>query len=135
MALAVHALLSALLLAGAGGADESAAQDDGSRCVQVRGINGYSVLDDRHLLLRGGASRYYLVTTSTRCSGLRFGASVGLSFADTARICPPITEYLIPDDGWRCRISEVVEVEDEEAARARIAEQADADSSEDEDSR
>ncbi|MCR9130740.1 MAG: DUF6491 family protein [Alphaproteobacteria bacterium] len=128
MALAVHALLSALVLAGA----DAAVQDDEPRCVQVRGINGYSVLDDRHLLLRGGASRYYLVTTRTRCSGLRFGASVGLSFADTARICPPITEYLIPDDGWRCRISEIVEVQDEDAARARIAEQAEADAAEDE---
>jgi len=135
MALAVHALLSALLLAGAGGADDTIAQDEEPRCVQVRGINGYSVLDDRHLLLRGGASRYYLVTTRTRCSGLRSGASVGLSFADTARICPPIIEYLIPDDGWRCRISEIVEVEDEEAARARIAEQGEAEAADSEHNR
>ena len=125
MADAVHSILIAALLAAfSGGAEQEQAGDSDPRCVLVRGVNGYTVLDDRHLLLRGGASRYYLVTTRTRCSGLRSGASVGLSFPDTARICQPVTEYIIPEDGWRCAIAEVVEVESEEAARARIENQA-----------
>lgn len=124
MAVAVQSFLLGVLLAASGGAAQDPSGDADPRCVLVRGINDYNVLDDRHLLLRGGASRYYLVTTRTRCSGLRFGASVGLSFPDTARICPPITEYLIPEDGWRCAISEIVEVDSEEGARARIEEQA-----------
>lgn len=125
MADAVHSILLAALLAASGGAAAQApAEDEDPRCVLVRGVNGYTVLDDRHLLLRGGASRYYLVTTRTRCSGLRFGASVGLSFPDTARICQPVTEYIIPEDGWRCAIAEVVEVDSEDAARARIEDQA-----------
>lgn len=123
MVRAVHSIFAALVLAGVTGAVSQAAQDEASDCVLVRGVSGYDVLDDQHLLLRGGASRLYLVTTRTRCSGLRSGASIGLSFGDTARICPPITEYLIPDDGWRCRISEIVEVEDEAAARQLIAAQ------------
>ena len=121
MAMAVQSLICAAALSAAGAQD---AGETEPRCTHVRGVNGYSVLDDRHLLLRGGASRYYLVTTRRRCSGLRTGASVGLSFADTARVCPPFNEYVIPDDGWRCAIDSVVEVESEDAARARIAAQA-----------
>jgi hypothetical protein len=124
MAVAVQSILLAGLLAASGGDAQDPSEDGDPRCVLVRGVNGYTVLDDRHLLLRGGANRYYLVTTRTRCSGLRFGASVGLSFQDTARICRPVTEYLIPEDGWRCAISEIVEVDSEDDARARIEEQA-----------
>lgn len=120
MVVAAQSLIFAAALGAAGAGVQDAAGDDEPGCVQVRGVNGYSVIDDRHLLLRGGASRYYLVTTRSRCSGLRAGASVGLSFAETARLCPPVTEYVIPDDGWRCAIDDVVEVESEEDARARI---------------
>ncbi|MEQ8406401.1 MAG: DUF6491 family protein [Oceanicaulis sp.] len=95
----------------------AAAQDDGeSRCVSLRNINGYQVIDDKHLILTGGASDYYLITTRTRCSGLRFGAQIGTSFGDNARLCPPMVEYVIPDDGWRCAIDTVVEVESVEEA-------------------
>lgn len=118
-------IAAALTLSSASGASSIQTDDEGDpRCVLVRGVSGYSVIDDRHMLLQGGASRYYLVTTRTRCSGLRSGVSIGLSFADTARICTPVTEYLIPDDGWRCAIDTVVEVESEDAARALIEQRA-----------
>ncbi|XBQ16069.1 MAG: DUF6491 family protein [Oceanicaulis sp.] len=114
----------ALLLAAAAGlaaAAPSAAQE--TECVTLRGVNGYQVIDDRHLVLTGGASRYYLVTTRSRCSGMSFGAQIGVSFADNVRLCPPMVEYVIPDDGWRCAIDTVVEVDSMEAAEQRAAEQ------------
>ena len=121
MVIAVQSLIAAAALGATGAGAQDAADDPAPRCVHVRGVNGYAVIDDRHLLLRGGADRHYLITTRRRCSGLRTGASVGLSFADTARVCPPFNEYVIPDDGWRCAIEDVVEVEDEDDARVRIA--------------
>lgn len=125
------ATVQSLMIAGAlaaGGAAQAAPEDDAPRCVSVRGINGYTVLDDQHLLLRGGASRFYLVSTRTRCSGMSAGAEVGLSFGDTARICRPIVEYVIPEDGWRCAIESILEVDSEEAARALAAQDSDAES-------
>lgn len=105
---------------------QEAEEDGGSSCVRLRNINGYSVIDNQHLLLNGGVSDHYLVTTRTRCSGMRFGVQIGTSFDDNASICPPFLEYIIPDDGWRCAIESIEEVEDLEAARALIAERAEA---------
>ncbi|MEQ8435161.1 MAG: DUF6491 family protein [Oceanicaulis sp.] len=113
------------LFAGAGAFAQESESPTGnearSECVSLRGVNGYQVIDDQHLVLTGGASRYYLVTTTSRCSGLRFGAQIGTSFGDNARLCPPIVEYVIPDDGWRCAIDTVEEVESLEEAEQRAA--------------
>jgi hypothetical protein len=130
-ALTTAAAAAAAVFAGAGAgafAQESAGEagnetagETGSECVNLRGVNGYQVIDDQHLVLTGGASRFYLVTTTSRCSGLRFGAQIGTSFGDNARLCPPIVEYVIPDDGWRCAIDTVEEVESLEEAEQRAA--------------
>lgn len=115
---------TAALAFGAGAAMAQDADGDADTgCVSLRGVNGYQVIDDRHLVLTAGADRYYLVTTRTRCSGLRFGAQIGTSFGDNARLCPPIVEYVIPDDGWRCAIDTVREVDSLEEAE-QIAAQA-----------
>lgn len=89
-------------------------------CVRLININGYTTLDDRHLLLSGGASRHYLVTTQRSCYGLERGMQVGLSFPDTARICNASLEYLVVPEGGRCRIQSIEEVEDAETARRLI---------------
>ncbi|MGX6648204.1 DUF6491 family protein [Maricaulaceae bacterium MS644] len=119
------AAAAAALFAGAGAFAQESGNETGnearSECVDLRGVNGYQVIDDQHLVLTGGASRYYLVTTTSRCSGLRFGAQIGTSFGDNARLCPPIVEYVIPDDGWRCAIDTVEEVESLEEAEQRAA--------------
>ena len=100
--------------------------DDAPRCVRLTNINGYSVIDRQHVLLRGGASRHYLVTTRHSCPGLTFGARIATTFADTETICSPVGEYLIPDDGFRCSIDTIEAVEDEAAARALIEARAEA---------
>ena len=103
-------------------AGPASAQD--SECVSLRNINGYAVIDDQHVVLNSGASRHYLITTRTRCSGLSFGAQIATSFGDNARICPPVAEYIIPSDGWRCAIDTIEEVESQERAEALVAERA-----------
>lgn len=113
LALAGAATLAALA------ASPALAQED--RCVQIRNISGYSVIDDRNVLIRMGASRYVLATTRTRCSGLRSGIQIATSFGDNTRICQPSVEYIVPDDGWRCQIDTLQEVESEDEARAIIA--------------
>lgn len=97
---------------------------DPARCVTIRTISGYTVIDDRHLLIRGGPSRHYLVTTRQRCSGMRFGVQIGTSFSDNQRICQPHLEFVIPDDGWRCLIDTIEEVDSREHARDLIARRA-----------
>ena len=120
------ALMTPALLSGAAMAQaESTPQaSEDSPCVRLVNINGYSTLDDQHLLLSGGASRHYLVTTRRSCYGLEHGMQVGLSFPDTARICNARFEYLVVPDGGRCQIQSIEEVEDAETARRLIEERA-----------
>lgn len=110
-----------LALAAPAAIAQPAGDEETSRCVYLRNINGYTVLDDQHVVLNGGASRHYLVTTRTRCSGLRFGVQIATSFGETERLCRPFAEFIIPDDGWRCAIDTIEEVETLERARELVA--------------
>lgn len=116
--------ITSLVLGAALASGAAAAAQDTDRCVQVRSIDGYSVIDDRHAVLNSGASRHYLVTTRTRCSGLRQGVALGTSFGGNQRICNPQLEYLTPEDGWRCAIETIEEVESREAAESLIEQRA-----------
>lgn len=100
--------------------------EDGPRCVRVTNINGYSVIDRQHVVFRGGASRHYLATLRSRCPDLNFGIQLATSFGDSATICPPVTEYITPDSGFRCYIDTIEEVESVDAARSLIEERAEA---------
>lgn len=115
-------LVTAILFSGEALAQSaSTAETPADRtCVRLININGYTTLDDRHLLLSGGASRHYLVTARRSCYGLEHGMQVGLSFPDTARICNASLEYLVVPQGGRCRIQSIEEVEDAETARRLI---------------
>jgi len=95
------------------------------RCVQIGSISGYSVIDDRNLILRSGASSFFLVTTATRCAGLNFGVEIATSINGNQRICQPMNEFVIPDDGWRCRIASIQSVEGEDAAREIVSQRED----------
>jgi len=99
---------------------DSPATLEAPRCVQVRNVNGYSVIDDRHVLLNGGASRHYLVTTRNRCPDLRFGMQLGFSFGRTARLCRPFIEHIVTGGPVRCSIETIEEVENRQAAQALI---------------
>jgi hypothetical protein len=133
LALASAPVHGAALQDGSPGAEDGVRDDelgrdgddlDPERCVRIRTISGYTVIDDRHLLIRGGPSRHYLVTTRQRCSGMRFGVQIGVSFSDNQRICQPHLEFVIPDDGWRCLIDTIEEVDSPDHARDLIARRA-----------
>lgn len=119
---AIAAAFAAITLPGAASAG-SLMQED--RCVQIGSISGYSVIDDRNLVLRSGASSFFLVTTATRCAGLNFGVEIATSINGNQRICQPMNEFVIPDDGWRCRIASIQAVESEDAAREIVSQRED----------
>lgn len=50
----------------------------GIQCFFVPDPFGYGVIDDKHMILDGSASRKYLVTFLSRCHGLRFALGIGL---------------------------------------------------------
>ena len=120
-ALSGAAILAAACAALAAAPAARAQQAEDAGCVTLGAIDGYQVIDDRHLLLTAGPDQLYLVTTASRCSGLRFGAEVGVSFGDNVRLCPPLAEYVIPSDGWRCAVESIIAVDSEDEARDRAA--------------
>jgi hypothetical protein len=117
-------LKSALALGVLVVASASASATDRIRLVNV---HGYQVIDSEHLILDGGARRHYLVTLRHRCVGMRFGSSIGTSFAATATVYSPRHEYVYTSDDMRCYIDTIELVEDSDAARALIEERAEAD--------
>lgn len=119
-ALSLTAAMSAGAAASAQDAQQITAPPEPPRCVSLRRINGYSVIDDRHLLLRAGANRQYLVTTRSRCNDLRFGSRIATTIDGFGRLCQPIVEFIIPEHGHRCAIDTIEEVADREAANALI---------------
>lgn len=92
--------------------------------IRLVNINSYQVVDNQHVILRGGVSRYYLVTLANRCHGLRYGMQIGTSLPTRGRVFSPRTEYIVTRDSYRCYIDTIEEVEDREAAQALIAERA-----------
>lgn len=110
-------------------AETSTRQDTrANQCVSIGRINSYSVIDDEHLVLNTNVSEQYLVTTRSRCSGMRSGIHLGLSFNSNTRICPPFIEQVTTSDGLRCQIDTIETVESVEAARALVDSRREADS-------
>lgn len=102
-------------------ADSGASAQQADRCVQIGNVSGYTVIDDRHFILQSGANNHFLVTTATRCSGLQYGIQLATSIRGNQRICQPFNEYVIPEDGWRCRIAAIEAVDSPDAARELVA--------------
>ena len=97
-----------------------ASENDTPRCVRLININSYSVIDRKHVVFRGGASRHYLATLRHSCPDLNFGVRLATSFGENATLCPPVFESITPDNGFRCAIDTVEEVDSVDAARALI---------------
>lgn len=112
-----------------------ATADDGqeerrNELVRLVHINGYIVVDNEHLILRGGVSRRYLVTMQRQCFGLRAGVQIQTSFGRTETIYSPQFEHITTREG-RCYIRSIEEVDSEEAGRALIEQRAAAEAAED----
>ena len=125
MKFAIIAALSAASLAGT--SSWADAPEDAPRSVRLVNIHGYSVLDQEHVLLRGGGQRSYLVTLTNRCPGLNFGVEMTTSFPSRTTIHHPTMEYISGASFGRCYIDTVEEVDNADAARALITQRAEAD--------
>ncbi|MGQ0532957.1 MAG: DUF6491 family protein [Caulobacteraceae bacterium] len=67
--------------------DESASQVASSNdCFRSADVNGYTVIDDRHVGLRVGANRNYVLTTSWNVRDLDWTQAIAVRTA-TGRIC------------------------------------------------
>lgn len=108
------ATLLGAALAAASGAAASA------ECIRMTNVHGFTVIDDTHVVLNGGARHHYLVTTMSRCPDLRWGLQLGTTLPRSGTVCSPIGEYLVSEDGWRCPIDTIEEVEDLDTARALV---------------
>jgi hypothetical protein len=131
MAATVAALTIAISLTGAGASKPADEHHDTSAadpsCMTIGDISSQTVIDDQHLLLRAGPDRLYLLTTRDRCSGMRPGERITLSFNPDRPLCRPDEEHVTPPDGWRCAIADIEPVESEDAARAQASARRDED--------
>ncbi len=125
MKLAIITAFAAASLAGA--ASWANTPEDTPRSVRIFNVHGYTVLDQEHVLLRGGGRKRYLVTLSSRCPGLNFGIEMTTSFPATTTLYHPTMEYISGADFGRCYIDTVEEVADEDTARELITQRAEAD--------
>lgn len=110
----LKAVILGSALTGATGAAASA------ECLRMTNVHGFTVIDDTHVVLNGGARHHYLVTTRSRCPDLRWGMQIGTTLPRTGTVCSPVGEYLVSEDGWRCPIETIEEVEDLETAEALV---------------
>lgn len=100
--------------------------DEVPNSVRLFNINGYSVIDNEHVLLRGGGRRHYLVTLQNECRGLNFGIRMTTSFSARTTIHHPTMEYISGASFGRCYIDTIEEVDDADTARALIENRAEA---------
>jgi hypothetical protein len=92
-------------------------------CINTREINVMRALDDKHVFVKAGASRSYLLTMD-RCPGLGLARKLEV-FEATSRVCGDGTSLLsfeVPATGaMRCRIAKIESVRDLADAEDRIA--------------
>lgn len=65
-------------------ADQSAAA--GNDCFRAADVNGYGVIDDRHVRITVGASRRYVLTTAWNAHDLDWTSAIAIRTA-TGRVC------------------------------------------------
>ena len=91
---------------------------DGSvdRIVFANRINGYTEIDDRHVVLNAG-TRSYLLTLRNTCPTLNWGYRIGVS--STNNTIRPGFDY-VKADGWRCSIERIDKVTREQIKMLRM---------------
>lgn len=96
-------VLLSILLGCASSADSYVSAGDpvesrGNDCIFQSSIRDYQVLDDRNLIVTGGAKRKYHVELTRRAYGLRSNWSIGF-YSPTGRVCSGYSEVIV-DDGF-----------------------------------
>jgi uncharacterized protein DUF6491 len=121
--------LAALLQAGLAAVPPAAAAAAKAKkdCIYRREITTLRALDDKHVYVKAGSSRHYLVTMDGRCQGLGEARRLEVIEA-SSRVCPDGTSLMAfehPGAGpMRCRIGTIEAVKGladaEERAGAEI---------------
>jgi hypothetical protein len=88
-------------------------------CIDKRGINSISALDDQHAFVKRSASRFSLLTMDKKCHGLTLARTVVIE-GSAARVCGDggsLLSFEYPAVGtMRCRIERIESVPDKNAA-------------------
>ncbi len=118
------AVVAGLGLAGCASSQPTDAASATDRvCVRVQQINSYEPIGDHHVVIKVSVSKRYLLTLEEICTGLNFAR--GITIADTStQVCNDGFSFLAfqqPGHGARrCRIINLEEVENREAAEALV---------------
>lgn len=88
----------------------------GITCAWVPDPFGYGVIDEKHMVLDGSASRKYLVTFMSRCYGLNYAMGIGLE-RHGSQICSGDAVVAGHD---RCVIRYIEQVKDGREAAAIV---------------
>ena len=94
----------------------------GSDCFHIRRINGWSYIDERHILVRASGSEQYLLTMRSSCRGVRHANAIALSNS-MGRLCPnDFGRITYRDMGMResCHIDNVERVAGKDEAEALV---------------
>ena len=75
-----------------------------NRCVRMDNVRGFSVIDERHLVIDVSANRAVLVKLFSRCSGLRFASRIGVASRD-GELCGYRSESIVIPGGVATRCS------------------------------
>lgn len=117
-ALAAPALADDETAPGSPPSDKPAAKPypSGITCAWIPDPFGYGVIDEKHMVLDGSASRKYLVTFHTRCYGLRYAFGIGLE-RHSSQLCSGDSVVAGHD---RCTIRYIEQVKDAREANAIV---------------
>ena len=120
----VMALAGVLQVGLAGGVPPASAAKTKKDCIYRREISTMRALDDKHVYIKAGASRHYLVTVDARCPGLAEARRLEVVEA-SSRVCSDGTSLLAfehPAAGpMRCRVSTIETVKSLADAEERAA--------------
>ena len=95
--------------------------EDAPTCVRQSQVNGFNVIDRKHLVLHSGASREWLVTLKNRCQGLRHEHKIAVKGTGIGCL-DKFDQIIVNDNGFvtQCRIDTIEYVEDAKAAKALV---------------
>jgi hypothetical protein len=115
--------LVALVSAGGASAQEKDQSKTETVCIRKAEINVVRALDDEHIGVKLGASRFYLLTVARPCYELKQARAI--AFEGTAtRVCSDgssLVSFDYPTVGpMRCRVERIEPVADMNAARELI---------------
>ncbi len=92
-------------------------------CVNVRNINSFDAIDDKHLYIKATGNNHYLFTLYGGCHGLRSAHGIGVKYTFT-RVCSNSYGEVIFRDMGRglesCRIRNVEAVASKDDAEGLV---------------